>query len=61
MLGPVELRTAKLWVEVKPGSDVVLQYWKKGNINSYKSIQKKTNRDDWFSPVVFNVVGLKMK
>lgn len=60
MLGPVELRTAKLWIEVKPGSDVVLQYWKKGNLNSYRSLQKKTDRNDWFSPLIFDLVGLEL-
>ncbi|MBX9783519.1 MAG: alkaline phosphatase family protein [Chitinophagaceae bacterium] len=60
MLGPVELRTAKIWAEVKPGSSVVLQYWKKGEIKNFKSINKKTNSDDWFSPLVFDVVGLDM-
>jgi len=59
MLGPVELRTAKLWIEVKPGSSVVLQYWKKGEIKSVKWMEKKTNMNDWFSPVVFNLVGLE--
>ncbi len=60
MLGPVELRSAKLWLEVKPGSDVVLQYWKKGEINTFKWLQKKTDRNDWFSPVIFNLVGLEL-
>jgi alkaline phosphatase D len=59
MLGPVELRTARLWVEVKPGSSVVLQYWKKGDLRSVKSITKKTNQQDWFTPVVFDVVALE--
>lgn len=60
MLGPVELRTAKIWVEVKPGSSVVLQYWKQGEMKSFKSIEKKTNMNDWFCPLVFDVVGLEM-
>lgn len=61
MLGPVELRTAKIWVEVKPGSNVALQYWKKGSApQSYQIIEKKTSKEDWFSPVVFDVVGLEM-
>jgi alkaline phosphatase D len=60
MLGPVELRTAKLWIEVKPGSSVILQYWKKGEIKSVKWMEKKTNMNDWFSPVVFNLVGLEL-
>lgn len=58
MLGPVELRTAKLWMEVKPGSRVTLQYWKQGEMKFFKSMDKHTNIDDWFSPLVFNVVGL---
>ena len=59
MLGPVELRTARLWVEVKSGSSVVLQYWKKGDLRSVKTISKQTNKQDWFSPVVFDVVALE--
>ncbi len=58
MLGPVELRTAKVWVEVKPGSSVVLQYWKRGEMATYKWLEKKTNKDAWFSPLVFDIVGL---
>ena len=58
MLGPVELRTAKLWIEVKPGSRVTLQYWKQGEMKFFKTMQKQTNIDDWFSPLVFYVVGL---
>jgi alkaline phosphatase D len=60
MLGPVELRTAKIWVEVKPGSRLTLQYWKQGEQKFFKSIDKRTNMDDWFAPVIFNVVGLEM-
>jgi alkaline phosphatase D len=60
MLGPVELRTAKIWIEVKSGSSVILQYWKKGEIKSVKWVEKKTNMNDWFSPVVFNLVGLEL-
>jgi alkaline phosphatase D len=58
MLGIVELRTAKVWIEVKPGSTATVLYWKKGNINSYRSVDKQTNKDDWFSPVTFDLVGL---
>ncbi len=58
MLGPVELRTAKLWIEVKPGSRVTLQFWKQGEMKFFKTMNKQTNIDDWFSPLVFNVVGL---
>ena len=59
MLGTVELRTAKIWVEVKPGSSVVLQYWKQGDLKSVKLIEKKTGRNEWFAPVVFDLVGLQ--
>jgi alkaline phosphatase D len=45
-------------MEVRPGSSAVLQYWKKGEIKSWKAITKKTSIDDWFSPVVFDLVGL---
>ncbi|MBY0476496.1 MAG: alkaline phosphatase family protein [Chitinophagaceae bacterium] len=58
MLGPVELRTAKLWIEVKPGSRVTLQYWKQGEIKFFKTMDKRTNIEDWFSPLLFDLVGL---
>lgn len=59
MLGPVELRTAKLWVEVKPGTTVLLQYWKKGNPAGAIAMSRSTNRYDWFSPVSFTLVNLE--
>ena len=58
MLGPVELRTAKLWVEVKPGNSADLWYWKKGEMAKAKRLTKKTDVDAWFTPVVFDVVAL---
>jgi alkaline phosphatase D len=58
MLGIVELRTAKVWVEVKPGSSAVILYWKKGTMNSFKSLEKKTRKEEWFSPLTFDLVGL---
>lgn len=60
MLGPVELRTANIWVEVKPGSNIILQYWKQGEMNFFKTIEKRTNAEDWFSPLLFNIVGLEV-
>jgi alkaline phosphatase D len=60
MLGPVELRTAKIWAEVKPGSTTVLQYWKKGDLKSLKSIERKTDKAAWFAPILFDVVGLEL-
>ncbi|NCU06209.1 MAG: hypothetical protein GXC73_19805 [Chitinophagaceae bacterium] len=49
MLGPVELRTAKLWIEVKPGSSADLWYWKKGEQGKAIRLVKKTaNKSRWF-------------
>jgi alkaline phosphatase D len=60
MLGPVELRTAKLWIEVKPGSSADLWVWKKGQMASAKRMVKKTSSDQWFAPLVFDVVALEL-
>jgi len=60
MVGQVELRTAKIWVEVQPGSSIQLWYWKKGLSGTAKSIQRTTKKDDWFTTVIFQVVGLEM-
>jgi alkaline phosphatase D len=60
MLGQVELRTAKIWVEVPPGSSVELLYWKKENANRSGSqrLSLTTNSAAWFAPVTFDLVGL---
>ena len=58
MLGHTELRTAKIWVEVVPGSTTTLWYWKKGEISKAKSIQRNTDKSDWFSTVIYDLVGL---
>jgi alkaline phosphatase D len=58
MLGQIDMRTAQIWVEVKPGSFVQLWYWKKGNMKEAKTMFKLTDRQDWFSPVKFELVGL---
>ena len=60
MLGPVELRTAKLWIEVKPGSSADLWYWKKGEQGKAIRLVKKTNADQWFAPLQFDVVNLAL-
>lgn len=60
MLGPVELRTARLWVEVKPGTTVDLWYWKKGEMAGAKRITRRTNADQWFAPLNFDVVDLEI-
>jgi len=59
MLGPAELRTAKLWLEVKPGSNIVLWYWKKGENQQAKKITRQTDANTWFSPQLFELVDLE--
>lgn len=58
MPGYIELRTAKIWVEVKPGSTVELLYWKKGENGSVKKMLVSTDAGLWFAPIVFDLVGL---
>jgi alkaline phosphatase D len=60
MLGQVELRTAKVWVEVKPGSAVELWFWKKGNMNAAQRLTATTQANQWYSPVTFDLVALDM-
>src|SRR5690349_1720404 len=60
MPGHVELRTAKIWVEVKPGTAVELWYWKKGNMASAQKLSANTNAVSWYAPVVFDLVNLDM-
>lgn len=60
MLGQVEMRTAKIWLEVKPGTRVELFYWKKGNMAAFRKLYQSTKADSWFSPIVFDLVGLEM-
>ncbi len=59
MLGPVEHRTAKLWLEVKPGSRIDLWYWKKGEIGVAQKIQAVTKAGEWFTPQTFELVNLE--
>lgn len=60
MLGQVELRTAKIWVEVRPGTTAELWYWKKGNNASAKRVIETTSAKAWFAPVIFTLVSLEM-
>jgi len=60
MPGHVELRTAKIWMEVKPGSSVELWYWKKAETSTAKKLFTLTATTNWFSPVVFDLVDLEM-
>lgn len=58
MLGYVELRTAKVWVELKPGSTAECWYWKKGTTMAKKAVAQTEGK--WFAPVLFDLVGLEM-
>lgn len=58
MSGYVELRTAKIWVEVKPGNEVQLWYWKKGSSDAHQITRTAPNT--WFGTVSFDLVGLDM-
>lgn len=58
MLGQVELRTAKIWVEVKPGTLIDLWYWKKGEMQKAQRLVQKTDATQWFAPVTFTLTGL---
>lgn len=60
MLGQVEMRTAKIWVEVKPGTTAELWYWKKGNLSAARKLSEATNAKAWFSPITFTMVALEM-
>jgi alkaline phosphatase D len=59
MLGPVELRDAKVWVEVSPEVKTVsLQYNKKGDIKNVKTIFYKGELGNEFNPIQFTIGGL---
>ncbi len=58
MLGQIDMRTAQVWVEVKPGTLVQLWYWKKGNMKEAKFLVQTTDKQAWFTPVKFELVGL---
>jgi len=58
MLGPVELRDAKIWVEVSPEVKLVsLQYNKKGD-KTRKTVMYKGALGNDFNPLYFTVGGL---
>ena len=59
MLGPVELRDAKIWIEVSPEvRDVVLHYNKKGFTNRVNKIKYSGELGKPFNPIQFTVGGL---
>ncbi len=60
MLGQVDLRTAKIWVEA--GSDarsVAIRYWKKGEKSSSKTISMRGDLDRAFKPLQVEIGGLQ--
>lgn len=42
MLGPVELRTASIWCETKPGSNLKLEIWPVGALNQKRSFSSES-------------------
>src|SRR5436190_8448610 len=59
MLGPVELRDAKVWVEVSPEVKTVsLQFYKKGITANSKTILYKGELGNEFNPIQFTIGGL---
>ena len=61
MLGPVELRDAKVWIEVSPEVNAVaLQLFKKGETKMIKTIPFKGSLENDFNPITFTVGGLEV-
>jgi len=59
MLGPVELRDAKIWMEVSPEvKSVSLQYYKATEPTKSKTILYKGELGNEFNPITFTVGGL---
>jgi alkaline phosphatase D len=59
MLGPVELRDAKVWIEVSPEVKTVsLQYNKKVDAKNVKTISYKGELGNEFNPIQFTIGGL---
>jgi alkaline phosphatase D len=60
MLGPVELRAAKIWVEVSPEvKSASLQFYKLGEPSKSKTILYKGELGNDFNPILFSVGGLE--
>ena len=60
MLGQVELRTAKIWLEVAPTvKTAVLQYNKQGS-SAKRTLSYKGELGKAFNPIVFDLGGLEM-
>ena len=59
MLGQIELRDARIWVEVSPEvKSVSLQYFKKGEAAKSKTVAFKDELGNDFNPITFSIGGL---
>lgn len=59
MLGYIELRTAKIWAEFIPGTEVQLRYWPLNNISDKKLAFQTINERFNFKCTHFDLVGLE--
>jgi alkaline phosphatase D len=59
MLGYVEHRTAKIWIEVSPGTPVSLIYWNKNNPNVTHSAYLTEHIKFNFKTIIFDLVDLE--
>ncbi|MBK9271448.1 MAG: alkaline phosphatase family protein [Saprospiraceae bacterium] len=59
MLGYVEHRTAKIWLETKPGSDVQLWFWPSDQTKQRNRAYRTTHSRLGFETLTFDLVGLE--
>jgi alkaline phosphatase D len=61
MLGNIELRNARIWLEVSPGvKKVELRYYEEGGMTMVTSQVYKGTLGNAFNPITFELNGLKM-
>jgi alkaline phosphatase D len=58
MLGQVEISTAKIWVQVKEGTNVDCWYWPKGQKLSYKKAYVDKNNFQEFNTITYTATNL---
>jgi alkaline phosphatase D len=58
MLGQIEISTAKIWVQVKEGTNVDCWYWPKGQIAFIKKAYNDKNSFQEFNTITFNATNL---
>lgn len=59
MTGNVDMRSAQVWAEVKPGTQLSLQYWPKNQLNDRKTAIATNNDMLGFRTVKFNLTALE--